>query len=403
MLRTVALALALGAMFESSALAQTSDVITACEALGGADVVFIGRPRPAVTMRVSNEEALATALEERDRANEELIRTVVNDVFPSNPTPRQVEVNRRFLAADEKYDKLILELPQAEELLLQPVDVVMPIRGVTTPELLVWTTRFGELPGERAYLFYATRPFSFAPDIVLPEREPIDPAHAQDAVTFLEQAVAAEKGASIYGLLAFEENIPKLGMKTTPMAGVPIRLRVDGRAFESTTRSNGTFIFTGVSAGVIEIEAKAPDGLTTRGNVPRETTGVGCVPVQLRARLNGRIRGRVLDERGRPVGHQRVVLQGLQYTNGYHADARTNEDGEFEITSVQPGTYVLGVNLMDKPSCTLPYPPVFHPGTITRADATHIVVGRGTVHDGFEWHLKERLDDLSATCDASPQ
>ena len=65
---------------------------------------------------------------------------------------------------------------------------------MSAPALFVWTTRFGELRTDQAYLFYATRPFSFAPEIVLPEREPVDPAEVQGAVTFVQQAAAAEKG-----------------------------------------------------------------------------------------------------------------------------------------------------------------------------------------------------------------
>jgi hypothetical protein len=405
MLRSAALALILGIAFGSFAFAQTSDVITSCEALGTADVVFVGRTRPAMTMKVSGEEAVAKALKKRDRASEELIATVVSvEQFHSVPTAHQLELKRKFETADHEYNKLLIQLPPAEELVLQPVDVVKPIWGVAAPELLVWTTRFEELPSDRTYLFYAKRPFPFAPEIVLPEQEPLDPARLHGALTFLEQAVAAKKGASVYGSLVLEENVPKLGTKTTRLAGVRVRLRVEDKNFEGVTRSNGTFRFTGVPTGLITIEPALPEGLTiNNGNLTRENHGAGCVPVELRARLNGRIRGRVLDERGTPVSHLRVVLQDLQNANGYHVDARTNEEGVFQMTSVQPGTYVLGVNVVDKPSCTVPFPPVFHPGTTVRAEATHIVVGRRTVHDGFEWNLTGRSDDLSAACETSSQ
>ncbi|HEU4433117.1 MAG TPA: carboxypeptidase-like regulatory domain-containing protein [Pyrinomonadaceae bacterium] len=352
-------------------------------------------------MNVSGEEALSKALEMRDRANEELIGTVVSfEQFRSAPTAQQLELKRRFEVADQEYNRLLVQLPPSEELVLQPVDVVTPIWGVSAPEVLVWTTSFGELPAERAYLFYAKRPFPFAPDIVLPEQEPLDPAQLQGALTFLEQAVAAKNGASVYGSLVLEENVPKLGTKRTRLAGVRVHLEVDDKIFEGVTRSNGTFRFTGVPPGLTKIEATLPEGLTIQ-NVTRENHGVGCFPVELRARLNGRIRGRVLDESGRPVSYERVVLQDLQNANGYHAHATTNAEGAFQMTSVQPGTYVLGVNLVDKPSCTLPFPPVFHPGTIVRADATRIVVGRGTVHDGLEFSLTGRSDSLSAVCETS--
>jgi len=404
MLRTVALALTLGVMFGPPAFAQPSGIVAACEGLGSADVVFVGRPRPAMTMKVSGEEALAKAAEKRDRASEALIATLSTpEQFFTSATAEQKELNRKFLEADQEYTTLVARMSDAEELVLQPVHIVMPILGVSGTELLVWNTTSVELSTEQAYLFYAKRPFSFAPEIVQTEREPLDIFQAQGAVPFLERAVAAEKGASVYGSLVLEEWLPTLGRKTTPLAGVRIRLKVAEKVFDGTTRSNGTFTVTGVPAGRIEIEPALPDGLAIAGKLTRENHGAGCIRLDLRARLNGRIRGRVLDERGRPVSHQRVVLQSFQSTNGYHADGRTNEDGEFEITSVQPGTYVLGVNLMDQPRCTLPYPPLFHPGTTVRAEATIIVVSRGTVHAGFDWNLKEKLESLSATCQTAAQ
>ena len=404
MWRTTALALALGVTLGSPAFAQTSTIIAACEGLGTAEVVFVGRPGPAMTMKGFGEEALSKAAEKKDRANEALTATLAAPKqFFTSPTPEQKELARKFVEATQAYNALVAQMPHAEELVLQPVQIVMPILGVSATELLVWNTTSAELSSEQAYLFYATRPFSFAPEIVKLEREPLDFLQAHGAVGLLEQAVAAGKGASVYGSLVLEDRAPKKGTTTTPLGGIPVRLKVNDTVFTGTTRANGTFSFTGVPPGLMTLEPLLPDGLTIGSHVTHENYGAGCIPVHLRAKLNGRIRGRILDEQGRPVSQQRVVLQPFQSTNAYHADARTNEDGEFEIASVAPGTYVLGVNLMDPPRCSLPYPPIFHPGTTARADATLIVVGRGTVHDGFDWNLKEKLESFSATCQTAVQ
>jgi hypothetical protein len=298
---------------------------------------------------------------------------------------------------------LLLNGPIQKHSELHPVHIVTPILGVSATELLVWNTTSEELSTEQAYLFYATRPFSFAPDLVKLEREPLDFLEAHGAMSLLEQAVAAGRGASVYGSLVLEDRPPNVGTTTTPLGGIHVRLKVNDNVFTGTTRANGTFSFTGVPPGLITLEPLLPDGLIIGSHVTHENYGAGCIPLQMRAKLNGRIRGRILDEQGKPVTQQRVVLQPSQSTDAYHADARTNEDGEFEIASVAPGTYVLGVNLMDPPRCSLPYPPIFHPGTTARADATLIVVGRGTVHDGFDLNLKEKLESLSAICETAVQ
>ena len=403
MWRTTVLALALGVTLGPPAFAQTSIIVAACEGLGRAELVFVGRPGPAMTRKVF-EDALARAAEERDRANEALIAGLAApEQFFRSATPEQKELARKFVEANDEYNALVASWPNTEAFALHPVHIVTPILGVPATELLVWNTTSAELSTEQAYLFYATRPFSFAPEIVQLEREPLDFFQAQGAVSLLEQAVAAEKGTSVYGSLVLEERAPKGGMTTRPLAGVRVRLKVNDNVFNGTTRANGTFSFTGVPPGLMTLEPSLPDGLAIGSHVTHENHGAGCIPIHLRAKLNGRIRGRILDERGRPVSHQRVVLQPFQSTNAYHADARTNEEGEFEIASVEPGTYVLGVNLMDKPRCTLPYPPIFHPGTTVRAEATLIVVGPGTVHAGFDWNLKDRLERLSATCETAVQ
>ena len=404
MWRTTALALALGMTVGSPASAQTSTIVAACESLGTAEIVFVGRPGPATRMKGFGQAALTKAAEMKDRANEALIATLVSrEQFFTSPTPEQQELARKFMEATQAYNALVAQMPHTEELVLQPVQIVMPILGASTTELLVWNTTSAELSTEQTYLFYATRPFSFAPEIVRLEREPVDFLQAQGAVSLLEHAVAAGKGASVYGSLVLEDRAPNVGTRTTPLGGVRVRLKVNDHVFTGTTRANGTFSFTGVPPGRITLEPLLPDGLTLDGHVTRDNYGAGCIPLRLRAKLNGRIRGRILDEHGRPVNQQRVVLQPFQSTNAYHADARTNEDGEFEIASVAPGAYVLGVNLMDPPACSLPYPPIFHPGTTARAEATRIVVVRGTVHDGFDWTLKDKLESLSATCETAVQ
>ena len=403
MWRTTALALAFGVTLGPAAFAQTSTIVGACEGLGAAEMVFVGRPGPAMTSKVF-EDVLAKAADKRDRANEALIAGLaVPGQFLMSATPEQRELARKFVEANDEYNALVAHWPNTEAFTLHPVQIVTPILGVSAAELLVWNTTSVELSTEQAYLFYATRPFSVAPEIVQLEREPLDFLQAQGAVRLLEQAVAAEKGTSVYGSLVLEERAPKVGMTTTPLADIRVRLKVNDNVFNGTTRANGTFSFTGVPPGLMTLEPLLPDGLVVGGHVTHENHGAGCIPIHLRAELNGRIRGRILDERGRPVRQERVVLQPFQSAKGYHADARTNEEGEFEIASVEPGTYVLGVNLMDKPRCTLPYPPTFHPGTTVRAEATLIVVGRGTVHAGFDWTLKEKAESLSATCETAVQ
>ncbi len=54
---------------------------------------------------------------------------------------------------------------------------------------------------------------------------------------------------------------------------------------------------------------------------------------------------------------------------------------------MQPGEYLVGINLARAPSPGTPYPPTYYPGTPKRDEATAITVGAGVVLDGIKMVL----------------
>jgi hypothetical protein len=69
------------------------------------------------------------------------------------------------------------------------------------------------------------------------------------------------------------------------------------------------------------------------------------------------------------------------------SNVRPNEDGTFEFSAVFPGSYVLYARLERMTDGKTRYLTTYFPGTPDLASARPIVVGRATLHDGFDFQV----------------
>jgi hypothetical protein len=116
-----------------------------------------------------------------------------------------------------------------------------------------------------------------------------------------------------------------------------------------------------------------------------------CEPLQMRAALNGRIRGRVRGVGGNPRSALTVQLVPTTAEwHGPHYATTTNDRGEFEFRTIPPGSYFLGHELIRSDLVPVGgYPPMtYYPGTSDRAAAIPVVVGRATLHEGYEFVVR---------------
>jgi hypothetical protein len=168
---------------------------------------------------------------------------------------------------------------------------------------------------------------------------------------------------------------------------------LDGQRYETSTGADGTFTLTGVANGLLRIEPVLPDHLTLP---PQQNGGMaqgGCLTIDMRATLNGRIRGRVVlgtDEPFHgfvdlvPHGHTRYVP---------NSRALTNERGDYAFSALPPGDYLLGINVLREPQDGAPFQPTYFAGATDRSLATPVTVGRGTEHIDVDWVVSARLPE----------
>lgn len=234
-LTTKRLFLSVAIMLAAATVAAANDAADACREYGRAEVIFVGRVKSApVTRRIDGV----------------------------HPTPVDVS--------------------------LTPLLVETAFRGVTTPELFMWNSGQRELDPSRSYLFYANRPVGpLAPDVIVAGR-PKELEAAEDDVRFLRQVSADGQGATVHGSLEIQS--PDDQTRRSPLAGVVLRVSLDGQRYETSTRADGTFLITGVPPGVLRIVPVLADHLTL---VPQQNGGIvkgGCLAVHMRATFNGRDR-----------------------------------------------------------------------------------------------------------------
>jgi hypothetical protein len=207
---------------------------------------------------------------------------------------------------------------------------------------------------------------------------------SEDLQFFTALPALHSSGARVFGTVT---HLDFDGSKTQrePIAGVQLLLRGANGAFSAITGETGAYEIPSVPLGAYEIEA-VPQAPYSDGHQQQKVElndARGCFSADFFLRYDGRITGAIADVTGRPGAGAMVQLfpasergRPLPAYGGQRVHA--DDNGRYELTDVQPGDYVLGVNLTRETDPAVVYPSTFHPGTSAGRDATVIAIGRGT-------------------------
>ena len=114
---------------------------------------------------------------------------------------------------------------------------------------------------------------------------------------------------------------------------------------QTKTEADGSFEITGLGEGRVFLDARSPSWFTRSSPAVRLLRGETREGIELLLAPGGRVRGKVLDSRGKPVAGSRVVLRPsatsllAQLTSRRFrwSERKSEEDGSFDFSGVPPG------------------------------------------------------------------
>ena len=303
-------------------------LLTACGSVSACSCVEVGDPNPPPCARINPADVIfvGTVVE---------IENPAYEVSTENP---QVLLTRYRFRIDETISKLEGE---------KEIDVYSGRGGADCSyhfekgkQYLVFSYRGTESPHLFATICSPTLPV----------------ANAQFLLPQLRAARDRDSVASVYGRIQIGQRpyLSVTNVEPRPLQHALIQLQDSVHVFESTTDSNGDFSIYSVPPGEYRLTAELPRNvelarpLSSGPPPPIKLTAGDCSEYNVMALPTARIRGRVLDQHGKPLKYADVILFSPEE---YQASpllmewrSVQHDSGFFEFAHVAPGDYILVYN-----------------------------------------------------------
>lgn len=237
-------------------------------------------------------------------------------------------------------------------------------------------------------------------------------SRAQDDLELIRAAIKGEPKARVFGTVY--EHVSKLGgslgdVQYKPKAGLAIKADGPSGRSEATTDADGRFRLDNLKPGKYTVALVLPPAYemrySFRGKEFEVQVGQGCWGADLffTIHVSGRIKGRIFDAQGKPVGAQVQVSivtyesagQGMSLAES--RDEYTDERGRYEFDGVPPGRYLLGINIADVADKDTPYSKLYYPSGGAPAQAAVITLAEGQQLDNHDFHLAQPLAGQTIT------
>lgn len=189
--------------------------------------------------------------------------------------------------------------------------------------------------------------------------------------------------------------------------GIEITIRSETnkkQKFKTTTDENGFFLFREIPYDSYLITAALPTGLRelfTRADLTDHRVGINaerrCGGTYFNTTRQGSIRGKIVDEKGKPATQQQLSLQPLDDSRNPLLNIQMNAkyankiNGEFYFDAVPAGEYLLSVNPNNCPYPKHGTPPTYFPGVADRSSSKIITIREGENLDVKQFRMLPTL------------
>jgi hypothetical protein len=187
-----------------------------------------------------------------------------------------------------------------------------------------------------------------------------------------------------------------------PLANVLVRVKADGKAYETRADSEGLYAFYDLPSGRYEFAPDLPPGATLSWYIgsdkplmPFQLNAGACQERNIEVFPNGSIQGRIFDSSNKLLPHAFVYIvpadqKVLPERRQLYWESQGKE-GYFKFVHIPPGKYLILVNPDDSRNPAFPYRRTFYQGVHDRASAAVITLRRGEQIKDVDIRLEQQF------------
>jgi hypothetical protein len=203
-------------------------------------------------------------------------------------------------------------------------------------------------------------------------------SEAGEDLSYLRNLSQASSGSTIQGKVQrLSRNSEGVG-KFDPMIGIRVTVENSDKRMEFVSNAEGEFVAKGLSPGTYTVSIDVPKGLIGIKENSVTVSDKGCAMVQFFVQSDGRLSGQVTNILGHAVsGAEITIFPADKDPRSNGEPTKSNEQGIYELKRIAPGKYKLLIRYDGLSRFSKPFPPLYHPGVQSAAQATVIEIGDG--------------------------
>ncbi len=203
-------------------------------------------------------------------------------------------------------------------------------------------------------------------------------SEASEDLSYLRNLSQVSSGSTIQGKVQrLTRNSEGVG-KFDPMTGIRVTVENSDKRMEFVSNAEGEFAAKDLKPGTYNVSIDLPKGLSGIKENLVTVSDKGCAMVQFYVQSDGRLSGQVTNTLGHVVSGAEITIFPVDKDpRSFGESTKANEQGIYELKRIPPGKYKLLVRYDGLSRFDRPFPPLYHPGVQSAAQATVIEIRDG--------------------------